>query len=631
MKNSIHWYVRRYGVLSLLSLAVLQLLWAQSLGYIRTEYTKYEYRIPMRDGKKLFTAVYVPKDNSRSYPIMLKRTPYGVVPYGVKNFPAYLGPSEKLTRDGFIFVLQDVRGRMMSEGEFINMTPHREAKTSSNDIDESSDTYDTIDWLVKNIPNNTGKVGMWGISYPGFYAAAGMIDAHPALKAVSPQAPIADWFVGDDFHHNGALFLAHAFEFLYIFGRPQSEPATQLGKRFDYPTPDGYDFYLKMGPLSNVNKKYYKNDIPFWNELIEHATYDSFWQSRNLSQHLKNIGPAVMTVGGWFDAEDLYGTLSVYKSVEASSSGAYNILVMGPWYHGGWAFTDGSALGSVRFDSDTAVFYREQIEFPFFKHFLKGDEDLNLPEAYVFETGKNQWQRKDAWPPKEVKSKNLYFRANGKLSWNPPADDTAALFDQYISDPAKPVPYINGFATNMTREYMVEDQRFASRRTDVLVYETEVLSRDIVVAGPVIASLHVSTTGTDSVFVVKLIDVYPDDTPDYEPYAEGIRMGGFQQLVRGEVFRGKFRNSYEHPEAFVPGKVTKIQFEMPDIFHTFQRGHRIMIHVQSSWFPLVDRNPQQFLDIYHAKASDFQKATQQVYRSKSSPSFITLYVLDNGK
>jgi hypothetical protein len=379
-----------------------------------------------------------------------------------------------------------------------------------------------------------------------------------------------------------------------------------------------------MGPLPEANEKYLKNDVPFWNEMMQHGDYDAFWQARNLRPHLKNVLPAVMTVGGWFDAEDLFGTLAVYHSVEASSPEAYNILVMGPWYHGGWARSEGDALGNIHFGADTAVFYRKEIEYPFFEHFLKGVGDLSLPKAYVFLTGRNEWQRENQWPPGNARPRNLYFRAGWKLSWDPDSEDSSDAYDEYVSDPEKPVPYINRIVVGMSREYMVADQRFASRRTDVLTYATDELKRDITIAGPVTSSLNVSTTGTDSDFVVKLIDVYPDDAPDTEPNSENVRMGGFQQLVRGEPFRGKYRNSYSNPEPFVPGKITKIEYSMPDLFHTFRKGHRIMVQVQSSWFPLIDRNPQQFEDIYRAKAGDFMKATQRVYRSRSAPSFITL-------
>jgi uncharacterized protein len=616
--------IRRYGVPGLVLIALLHLLHANPFNPISSYYIKHEFRIAMRDGKKLFTAVYAPRDESRTYPILLHRTPYSIAPYGVENYPNALGPSDEFAKEGFIFVYQDVRGKMMSEGQFIDMTPYIELKRGPKDVDESSDAYDTIEWLIRNIPNNNGKVGMWGGSYPGFYAAEGMIDAHPALKAVSPQAPITDWFIGDDFHHNGGFFLAHAFGFLASFGHPRLKPTTTVDEPFLFPTPDGYDFYLQMGPLPEANKKYLKNDVPFWNDLMKHGAYDSFWQERNLRPHLKNIKPAVLNVGGWFDAEDLFGSLGVYHSVESSSPGAYNILVMGPWYHGGWALSDGESLGNIHFGADTAVFYRKEIEFPFFMRFLKGIGGLNLPEAYVFLTGENEWRRENRWPPENARPRNLYLREDWKLSWDPGPANSDSAFDEYISDPEKPVPYFDKIATGMLREYMTGDQRFASRRTDVLTYATDILGHDVTVAGPVTPSLNVSTTGTDSDFIVKLIDVYPDDPPNNASDRENIPMGGFQQLIRGDVFRGKFRNSFANPEAFIPGQITKIEYSMPDIFHTFQKGHRIMIQVQSSWFPLVDRNPQQFEDIYAAKAGDFKKATQRIYRSKNDPSFITI-------
>jgi uncharacterized protein len=591
---------------------------AQGVDYIKAHYTKYEYRITMRDGKHLFTSVYVPKDAAQKYPIMLSRTPYNVAPYGADAHKPSLGPSEKFAREGFIFVYQDVRGRYMSEGEFVDMRPQIAHKRGPQDVDESSDTYDTIDWLVKNVPGNNGKVGMWGISYPGFYTAAGVIDAHPALTAASPQAPIADWFVGDDFHHNGALYLPHAYRFFNGFGRPRPEPvkAAPGGGAPQLTGPDAYGFFLGVGPLANIEEKYFKRDVAFWSEMMKHGTYDEFWQARNLRPHLKGIKPAVMTVGGWFDAEDLFGALNTYQSIEKSSPGAHNTLVMGPWYHGGWSRSDGDALGFVRFGSKTAEFYRDQIEFPFFNHWLKDKDDPKLPEAFVFETGTNQWRREDAWPPKGVRAKTLYLHGGGKLSFDVPAEPATA-FDEYISDPAKPVPYILGQAPGMTREHMVEDQRFASTRTDVLTYQTDELEDDVVLAGPITPSLFVSTTGTDSDFVVKLIDVYPEDFPDPNPNPTGIHMGGFQQLVRGEIFRGKFRNAFDKPAPFAPGKVEKIEYVMPDVNHAFRRGHRIMVQIQSSWFPLADRNPQKFIDINAAKASDFVKATERVYRSST--------------
>jgi putative CocE/NonD family hydrolase len=601
--------------------------WAQGLEYIKAHYTKYEYRIAARDGKRLFTSVYVPKDDSHPYPILLTRTPYNVGPYGVDQYKENLGPSVLFGNEGYIFAYQDVRGRWMSEGEFMDMRPERNEHHGPDDIDESTDTYDTVDWLVKHVPGNNGRVGLWGISYPGFYAACGMIGAHPALKAVSPQAPISDWFVGDDFHHNGAVYLAHAYNFFRGFGRPRPEPTSTAPPLEPEKNPDGYNFFLDAGPLVNINERYFKNQIAFWTAITKHPNYDEFWKARDLRPHLKEIRPAVMTVGGWFDAEDLFGALHVYESVEQNSPGAFNLLVMGPWYHGGWASSDGAGLGHVRFGSKTAVFYREKIEFPFFEHYLKDKENPKLPEAYMFETGTNQWRRYDVWPPKNTAPKQLYLRAGGKLSFEPPAEDAPSAFDEYVSDPAKPVPYVSETSRLMTREHMVEDQRFAASRPDVLVYQTEELAEDVTLAGPLKARLHVSTSATDSDFVVKLIDVYPQDYPDNKPNPADVRMGGFQQLVRGELMRGRFRNSYEKPEAFVPGKMEGVEYAMPGIDHCFRQGHRIMVQIQSSWFPLVDRNPQKFVDIYNAKPEDFVKATERVYRRKSAPSLVECRVV----
>jgi putative CocE/NonD family hydrolase len=604
--------------------------------YVRAHYTKFEHDIAMRDGVKLFTAVFAPKDVSEQYPIILKRTPYSVKPYTVDRFPAPRGPLMHYAKEKFIFVFQDVRGRNGSEGEFVHMRPHKPVKSSRGDIDESTDAYDTIDWLVKNIPNNNGNLGMMGISYPGFYTAAGMIDSHPALKCASPQAPIADWFIGDDFHHNGAFYLPHAFGFLSRFGQDLEEPTREQAKPFDYRTPDGYQFYLELGPIANADKNHFKGKIEFWDELMTHGTYDAFWQARNILPHLKNVKTAVMTVGGWFDAEDLYGPLNIYREVERNNEGIFNVLVMGPWAHGGWSGGDGDKLGHVRFDAKTSEFYRDKIQLPFLKHFLKGngenDEKLDLPEAFVFETGTNQWRRYDNWPPKNTKEKSLFLQPEGRLSFEPAATKGGgnSSYDEYVSDPTKPVPFIPNIAMGMTREHMLDDQRFASSRPDVLVYSTGVLEEDVTIVGPITADLKVSTSGTDSDWIVKLIDVYSGDYPNPEPNPAGVQMGGYQQLVRGEAMRGKFRDSFENPSPFESGKVTPVEFVLPDAYHTFRRGHRIMVHVQSSWFPLVDRNPQKFCDIYQAGEEDFQSATQRVYRSSDHPSQIRVRVLNPG-
>jgi putative CocE/NonD family hydrolase len=625
--------VLQIGVLGFVVGGASLVLSGQTPDYVRANYTKREVQIPMRDGVKLFTSIYTPKDQQHTYPIMLSRTPYSVAPYGPDAYKTAVGPSDLFARDGYIFVYQDVRGRMMSEGEFVDMRPQLDVKSGPKDVDESSDTYDTIDWLLKNLAGHNGRVGMYGISYPGFYTAAGMIDAHPALKAASPQAPITDWFIGDDFHHNGAFYLPHAFGFFSGFGWPRPAPTTASGPRFDFGTQDGYDFYKKLGPMPNANAKYFKGEIAFWNDLMAHETYDAFWRARNLRPHLKNIKPAVMTVGGWFDAEDLFGALETYKNVERQSPGASNMLVMGPWVHGGWSRGDGDALGAVKFGAKTGVFYREQIELPFFAHYLKDTPDPKLPEAYVFETGSNQWRRLEAWPPKQAVTRTLYLAAGGRLTWTAPSGEAAA-YDEYVSDPASPVPYINNIAIGMTREHMIDDQRFAARRPDVLTYMTDALDGDVTVAGPISPSLQVSTSGTDSDWIVKLIDVYPDNyrEPGSPSDAAALQspsvMGAYEQLVRGEAMRGKFRNSFEKPEPFVPGQVTRVEYVMPDVFHTFQRGHRIMVQIQSSWFPLVNLNPQTFCNINTATKADFQKATERVYRSLAAASAIRLSVVD---
>jgi uncharacterized protein len=609
---------------------------------VSAHYTKYEYSIKMRDGVHLFTAVYVPKDTSHTYPFLINRTPYSVGPYGVDQYPNRLGPSPDFETAGYIFVFQDVRGRFMSEGTFVEMTPHIDNKKSNKDIDDSSDLYDTLEWLLKNVPNNNGNAGIWGISYPGFYTSSSIIDTHPALKAASPQAPITDLYMNDDAYHNGAFMLAANFGF-YAFFTPQKNP--ELPKPevpFDYGTPDGYEFYLNAGPIANLSNYLGSNGF-LWDDQVKHDTYDDYWQVRNLEPHLKNIHCAVLTVGGWFDAEDLQGPFKTYHAIEKNNPGIFNALVVGPWVHGGWSRYEGNHLGRVNFASNTGDYYRKNILFPFFEQHLKGSGDAKLPEAYVFETGTNVWRQYSAWPPKNVAARTLYFHGNGGLSFDPPATD-APGFDEYVSDPSKPVPFVAYATQDAPQEYMLSDQRFASSRTDVLTYETGVLQEDVTIAGPISPKLFVSTSGTDSDWDVKLIDVYPPDYPqskldvlkpedrDKPPTDVGLpefNMGGYQQLVRGEPFRGKFRHSFEKPEPFIPGKVEEVDFSMPDVNHTFRRGHRIMVQVQSSWFPLTDRNPQSFVKIPDAKPSDFVKATERVYRAKGQESGLVVQVLSN--
>ncbi len=605
----------------------------QRTQYIRSHYTKFEYRIPMRDGVHLFTSVYVPNNASEKnrYPILFSRTPYSIAPYGSAKYKTALGATSSYEKEGFIFVFQDVRGTYMSEGEFVNVRPMRKNKLQG--IDESTDAYDSIDWLIQHLPHHNGKVGQLGISYGGYYTAVAAIDAHPALKAVSPQAPIADWFRGDDMHRNGAFNLQIAFGFFSDFGRRRPVPIEDdTATPFAYGTPDGYRFYLDLGPVANANKHHFKNNIAFWNDLVAHPNYDDFWKDRNLLPHLKNIKPAVLTVGGWFDTEDLYGPLNTYRTIEKNNPGIQNTLIIGPWTHGEWSRGTGERVGDMHFGFKTSETFTP-IEFAFFKHHLKDAENPSLPEAYMFETGANRWRSFSAWPPKESRSKMLYLQADGQLTFEAP---TSTGHDDYLSDPAKPVPYTTEITTRWSRSYVAADQRFAAQRPDVLVYQTPVLEQDMTIAGPLEAELYISSTGTDADFVVKLIDVNPaelkpelDDrgVPLANPFNEP-RRGGQQTLVRGEPFRARFRDSFSEPKALVPDQPTKLQFGINDVFHTFKRGHRIMIQVQSSWFPFIDRNPQTFVpNIFEARAEDFIKATQRVFHEPGLASGLHIRIL----
>lgn len=595
---------------------------------VRTSYVKEEVRIPMRDGVKLFTQIYRPRDTSRTYPILFTRTVYSIRPYGPDAYRSSLGPSSLLQDDGYIFVYQDVRGKFMSEGTFDFMRPHKPKKQGPADTDESSDTYDTIDWLVKNVRGHNGRVGMWGISYPGFQVAMGLINPHPALQAASPQAPMADTWIGDDFHHNGAFWLIHAFGWTW-FTSPQFTDSTALIRRpssWSFPIADGYEYLLReIGPLSNADVKFFKGRNPLWNAFMRHGDYDAYWQGRNILPHLGSTSPAVMTVGGWFDSEDKYGAVNVYRSIEQRSPGTRNILVWGPWHHGGWARVDGDTLGNIRFEQKTSLWYRENVERRFFNAHLKDEGVDTLHELTAFMTGENDWRTFDAWPPTAAVPTPLYLREEGRLSFEPPTRSKA--FDTYVSDPSKPVPFTAATTMSMGHVYMVEDQRFASTRPDVLVYRTEPLQEDVTIAGAVTVELHGSTSGTDCDWMVKLIDVYPPDAPDPQPNPQGIRMGGFQMLLAGEAFRVKYRNSFEHPTPIRPNAVERIRFDLPDKLHRFKKGHRIMVHVQSTWFPLVDRNTGSFQDIYSAKAEDYRPTTQRVYRSADAATRLIMPIL----
>jgi putative CocE/NonD family hydrolase len=585
--------------------------------YMREHYDKVEYHIPMRDGAKLFTLVYIPKDKSKNYPILLNRTPYNASSYG--DFKTYGHPSKYLVREGYILAFQDVRGRYMSDGQYNNMTPNIPGNDVKNKtaIDESSDTWDGIDWMIKNIQNNNGRVGIYGISYPGFYSAASLPDAHPALKAVSPQAPIADFFF-DDFHHMGAYLQSYTPAFA-VFGYQKKERtredwfSPELMRLFSIPVKDAYDFYLRQGPLKNITKKFHSDNF-FWNQIIDHPNYDTFWQRRNILPHLVNVKPAVMTVGGWFDAEDLYGPLNIYKRIEQSTPGAKNTLVMGPWGHGDWASEQGqSTHGHLYFGDSISTFYQREIEAPFFAYYLKDQGTNKLPEAYMFNTGTRQWQQFDTWPPRNAPTLRFYFGDNGKLSINQPIPEVKTF--SYFSDPMKPVPYtseIEGL-TFTPRRFMSDDQRHVSRRPDVLTFESDTLTEDITIAGEISAKLKVAMTGTDADFIVKLIDVYPQHHEEYKHNPKNVTMGGYQQLVRHETFRGRFRNSFEKPAPFSPGQQTEVNVPLQDVLHTFKKGHRIMIQVHSTWFPYIDRNPQKYVpNIYKADEKDFIKSTISV-------------------
>lgn len=583
--------------------------------FIVNNYRKLEQRIAMRDGMKLFTAIYLPKDAgpAQRYPILMERTPYSVEPYGANKLPKHLGPNPFLLRSKYIFVYQDVRGRYMSEGVFEEMTPH---KSGVGTTSESSDTYDTVKWLLENIEGNNGRVGIWGISYPGFYATASLPDSHPAIKAVSPQAPVTDEFMGDDVNHNGAFFLMDNFFFTNYFDATRDSITTDYEPLGKFKVKDAYEYFLKMGPIKNAGKRCFK-DAKIWHEYLANDTYSRYWAERNIRPHLKDVKPATLVVGGWFDAEDLFGALNTYRAIEQQSPGSENFLVMGPWTHGAWASRDWSKFASYDFGENTARYFQEKVETPFFNHYLKDEGEFTLPEALLFETGTNTWKSYDQFPPKNAKETVLYFQPDKGLSFE--KSNAAGSADKYISDPAKPVPYLPGKLPDRDNTYMAADQRFAAARPDVLVYETEVLTENLSLTGPVTAELYVTTTGTDADFVVKLIDVLPAGEPNADE--------GFQRLVRAEVMRGKFRESFENPQPFTTGYVTKVAFQMPDVAHTFKKGHRLMVQIQSSWFPLVDRNPQVFMRIPEAEKEDFKRADIRVFHDAEHPSQVRLRVV----
>lgn len=636
--------MKKYFLLPLIGMCLLTAVTAQNADslWLREHYYKKEVMIPMRDGVKLFTALYIPKDSSEKHPVLFNRTPYSCAPYGENVFSPRLYYTYWLNylKEGYIIAIQDVRGRWMSEGDFVDVRPFN-ADKKNKEIDEASDTYDAVDWMINNIPANNKRVGVFGISYPGFYSTMAALSNHPAIKAVSPQAPVTEWFLGDDFHHNGAFMLMDGFSFYSGFGKPRPKPTTVGSPGYEIPSQDNYDFYLRTGALKNFSK-IMGDSIAFWNDLMSHPNYDAWWKARNTRNFVTNVKPAMLVVGGLFDAEDCYGAWNLYKAIEEKSKNTDNRLVMGPWFHGGWGGRgDGSYLGNVRFGSKTSEFYQQNIEMPFFNFYLKLKGTVSeITEANIFFTGSNEWKMLKQWPPQNTENKNIYLKQNGLLSFENAANKIKPedrnkrpeSFTEYISDPAHPVPYTEDVHLGRTREYMSDDQRFASRRPDVLTFTTDVLTEDVTLAGPLVADLKVSISTTDADFVVKLIDVFPDDFKyDEKEFGKGngqtYPMGGYQMLVRGEIMRGRFRNSFEKPEAFEPDKITTVKYTLPDVAHMFKKGHKIMVQIQSSWFPLADRNPQKFVDIYHCSDSDFQKAAIRIYHDVQNQSKIILPVL----
>ena len=595
---------------------------------VKEHYDKTEVMIPMRDGVKLFTAIYTPKNHTQRYPILLYRTPYSISAYGEDYVaPAKLAPSLEMLAEGYIFVSQDLRGTYKSEGQFEVLRVNRQKGSGVMSTDESTDAYDTIDWLLENLDDHNGRVGQWGVSYAGWTTVQGMINAHPALKASSPQASPSDMFIGDDWHHNGAFRLTYAFAWMNYAAQERSKPTQAQPETFDYGTPWGYEFFLNAGPTSDLNKKFFGGGVPGWEDFIEHPNYDEYWQRRNVLQYLDNIELPVLNVAGWFDAEDFYGPISIYQEIERRNPVNQSTFVSGPWKHGAWHRERGSSLGDIQFGSETSDYFKKYIVTPFFRYHLKGEGDWNPPEAIVFETGRNRWRNFDAWPPPDVEARNLYFHSGGRLSFDEP-DARMIGNDEYVSDPNKPVPFTTDISVGFPgHTWMIEDQRLTSTRTDVLVYESDVLTEDITIAGPILANLFVSSTGTDADFFVKLIDVHPGDYVATEPSTAAVPMGGYQMLLGVEVMRAKYRNSFANPEPLQPNQVTPLSFHIWDKFHTFKKGHRIMVQVHSSWFPAYDRNPQQFMDIYQAKAGDYRKAVQSIHRSTASPSHLALPVM----
>ena len=591
-KTAVLLFFRCWAIVSFFGLFQVS-AFAQANDYVKTHYIKKDVRISMRDGVKLYTVIYIPRDSVGKFPILMERTPYSAGPYGEDQYARRIGPNPELMKGKYIFVYQDVRGRYMSEGDFREMTPNDPAHKIP---DESTDTFDTIEWLLANLGNHNGRVGLYGISYTCFYASAALPDAHPALKAVSPQAPVTDEFLGDDANHKGAFFLMDNFGFMSYFDAPRKGPVEDYESNvINEKYKDAYAFFLQLGALKNTLKdEYFGKTNGVYKEYLAHDTYDAYWKERNIRTHFKNLKPATLVVGGLFDPEDLFGAWETYKAIERQNTGNKNTIIMGPWTHGSWARGNWEKYAGQDFGMNTSKFYQDSVETPFFNYYLKDQGSFTMPEALIFETGSNQWRRYNTWPAKNVRTSSYYLQPDHKLS----EKKKGKGFSEYISDPANPVPYTAATMSGRNNEYMAEDQQFASKRADVLWFQTDTLKTPVTIAGKITADLQVSMTGSDADFIVKIIDVLPDGT---------------QRLVRAEVIRGKFRNSFEVPEPFVPGKVSSVKLALPDASHQFMTGHRIMVQVQSSWFPLVDRNPQQFMHIREASEADYKKATIRIY------------------
>lgn len=626
--------IRTKTALLLLLCTIISHAHAQDISeqWVKENYIKQEIYISMRDGKQLFTAIYMPRTLSGNNPILIMRTPYSCSPYGEKNYSSNLWNShwKEYVRNGYILVMQDVRGRWMSEGEFVNVRPYIPHKKEK-DTDEASDAFDTVEWLLKNIPGNNGKVGVFGNSYCGFYTIMAALCNHPAIVAINPQAPATDWFIGDDFHHNGAFMVCDAFNFFKSIGQPRKKPTTQKTNVPSFYNTDIYAFFLRKGNINNLTTLL-GDSIEFWNDMMNHPDYDEWWQARNPYRYCKEIKSAVLLTGGFYDAEDWYGTLTIAKALSERKQKDKLKIVFGAWWHGGWNSMDGNYIGDIRFGADKhALFYQQNIEIPFFNFYLKGEGSIDsLSHATIFFSGENQWKNFDCWPPRTVRTQKYYLHEQNLLSVEFPRSATSLT--QYRSDPAHPVPYMNTFSKNRLKEYMTSDQRFASQRSDVVSFQSDILDSDLTLAGPVIANLKVSISTTDADFVVKIIDVFPEgfsynNEKDGKGNNNNTFMSNYQMLVRGEIIRGRYRNNFEKPEPFTPDKVTSIKLELPDIAHTFKKGHRIMVQIQSSWFPLADRNPQQFIDIYHCKESDYIPADISIYHNMENTSFLELPIL----